>query len=242
SDPVRGTRSLFQCEHPPIRFAQGTLDLRAGMRLVRSQLSRQSRRKVSPMSRLLPHLIAGLLLCAAPVHALTPTEIDDYLARAQGTAEIKPAPRATDAEFLRRLSLDVRGVVPSLEETIAFLTDERPDKRARLVEAYLTSPERGEHWAAYWDKLLIGTLTEPGNRAIQRELKAGFRNWVAGQFNANQSYDDFIAEIVSARGTTEEAPQALPLARWRNAPESMAGSMSRVFLGADIQCAQCHDH
>jgi len=184
----------------------------------------------------------ALLLVAGQAAALTPAEIDDHLARAQGTAEVQPAPRATDAEFLRRVSLDVRGVVPTIEKTIAFLVDERPDKRQRLIDEFLASPQRGEHWGVYCDKLLVGTMTEPGNRTFQRQLKEDFRKWVAEQFNANVPYDEFIADIVSASGTTDDMPQALPLGRWRRAPESMAGSISRVFLGADIQCAQCHDH
>ncbi len=186
--------------------------------------------------------LAGWVALAAPAVSLTPADIDAHLANAQAAAEVQPAPPANDAAFLRRVSLDVRGVVPSLEETIAFLLDTKADKRERLVGQMLASPQRGEYWAAYWDKLLVGQLTEPGNVAIQRQLKSEFRDWIARQFNGNLPYDEFLAEIVSVEGTTEEAPQNLALARWRGSPENMAGTISRVFLGADIQCAQCHDH
>jgi len=194
------------------------------------------------MGRLFLLTLAGWLLLAGQAHGLTSQEIDDALARAQTAAHVQPAPRAADSVFLRRLSLDVRGVVPTLEETIAFLQDDRPDKRQRLIEAFLQSAERGSHWGAYWDKLLVGTLTEPANRRVQQQLKTGFRHWVAAQFNDNVPYHDFVSEIIVAQGTTTEVPQTLALARWRRSPESMAGSISRVFLGADIQCAQCHDH
>lgn len=187
-------------------------------------------------------LALALWLPAVGRPALTSAEIDAMLERAQRDAGVEPAPLADDAAFLRRLSLDVRGVVPTVEETIGFLKDESPGKRAAWIDKFLESPQRGEHWAAYWDKVLVGTLEQPQAAAAQQALKEPFRAWVAEQFNANAPYDEFMRAVVAARGQTNEVPEVLPLARWRDAPESMAGSMSRAFLGTQIQCAQCHDH
>lgn len=188
-------------------------------------------------------VLAGILLAAtATAGALDSAAIDAFLERAQRAAGVEPAPVVDDAGFLRRLSLDVRGIVPSVEETIEFLTDPSPHKRADWTARLLDSPERGAHWAAYWDKVLIGTLEQPSAPEAQYAIKSRWRAWATGRFNDNVSWDEFMRETVSARGRTDQDPETLPLARWRMAPENMAGTMSRAFLGSQIQCAQCHDH
>jgi len=184
-------------------------------------------------------LFAGLAV-AAP--AIEGAQVDALLEKAWAAQGVAPAGECTDSEFLRRLSLDVRGVIPTVQESIAFLADESPDKRTRVVDAWLASPERAEHWAAYWDKILVGTMEQPDNAAAQMRVKSHWRGWVAERFAANQPYDEFVREIVTADGDLREDPEVLPIARWRDQSENMAGSFSRVFLGRQIQCAQCHDH
>lgn len=174
--------------------------------------------------------------------ALTSGEIDRYLENYQKQRGIESAPAADDGAFLRRLSLDVRGAIPSIEETIAFLDDTRPDKRARVVEEFLLSEERGEQWAIYWEKVLIGVPEQPANPMGQYLLKNHWRDWAADEFNANRSFDQFMKDVLTARGTTRENPETLPIVRWRENPENAASTFSRAFLGIQIQCAQCHDH
>lgn len=191
-------------------------------------------------------LMAGVVLAGGSSTAragrLEPADIDRLLARAQAEAGVEAAPAATDEEFLRRLSLDVRGIIPTIDEVLEFTADTGADKRARWIDKFLASEERGRHWATYWDKVLVGKLEEPGNPAAQQALKNPWKEWVAGQFNANVPYTQFAEAIMTAEGTNTDAPQTLPLARWRMSPANMAGTMSRVFLGTNIQCAQCHDH
>ncbi len=192
-------------------------------------------------------LFLSALLCAAcALPGLSPAfsseDIDALLAAEWAGAGVEPAGIADDSQYLRRLSLDLRGVIPTIDETVAFLADESPDKHARIAEEWLASPERSEHWAAYWDKVLVGTLDQPVNPVAQIRLKSHFREWVAAEFDANTPYDDFFRAIVTAHGDLREEGAVLPLARWRDAPEDMAGSISRAFLGQQIQCAQCHDH
>ncbi len=197
--------------------------------------------KIFVSTRTLLALAAAFLLTAT-ASALTGAEIDAMLDAAHVQNNIEAAPPAADSEFLRRLSLDVRGIIPTIEESIAFLNDKSPDKRTEWTTKFLDSPERGENWGLYWDKVLVGTLDQPANPMAQRVVKGAWRNWVAEQFNANTPYDDFARAVISAEGEVFESPEAMPLARWRRAPENMAGTMSRVFLGTQIQCAQCHDH
>lgn len=178
---------------------------------------------------------------AAPA-ALTSDQLDALLEKEWDAKGIVPAAQATDAEFLRRLSLDVRGVIPTVEESVGFHGNPDPEKRAKAVDVWLASPERSTHWAAYWDKVLVGTLEQPDNAAAQLRVKEHWRTWVAERFAANQPYDEFVRDIMTADGDLREDPEVLPVARWRDQGENMAGSMSRVFLGRQIQCAQCHDH
>lgn len=187
----------------------------------------------------------AFLLAAAPAAAerrLDSATIDQYFDWLHAEQGIAPAPAADDASFIRRLSLDVRGVIPTAEEVAAFLADDSPGKRAELIDRFLEDPLRGEHWANYWDTLLVGVLEQPNAPVQQQRVKGPWKEWVAKQFNDNRSYDHFVRRIIIAEGDTGSVPEALPMARWRNAPESMAGTVSRVFLGSQIQCAQCHDH
>ncbi len=189
-------------------------------------------------------ILSCILFITGPAvaFALTPKDVDESLNASFKDQALIPANQTTDAEFLRRVSLDVRGVIPTIEETIAFLQDEAPNKREVLVENFLNDPLRGENWAAYWDKVLVGTLEQPESPAAQNQLKQQWKAWVAQQFETNVPYNTFAAEIISATGKYPADAQVLPMARWRDSPESMAGTVSRVFLGQQIQCAQCHDH
>ena len=198
------------------------------------------------MKKLFPVLclssVALSLLCPLAAQSLTPQAIDESLNKAYLHKELVPAAPADDAAFLRRLSLDVRGVIPTVEETIAFLQDESPTKREQLTQQYINDPLRSEHWADYWDKLLVGVLEQPDNVMVQSRIKTPWKQWVTTQFEANVPYDAFAREIISAQGEYPTDADVFPISRWRDAPENMAGTMSRVFLGQQIQCAQCHDH
>ncbi len=174
---------------------------------------------------------------------LSPEAIDAVLVAAAAKHEVMPAPRCTDAEFIRRLSLDVRGVIPTVEETIEFISDKSPEKRPTLVRKYLDDPLRGAAWAAYWDKLLVGNLTETvNNQNAAMRAKSTFKTWVEDEFNANRPLDEFAKRVITAAGPADVEPSTLPMVRWDGSAPDMAGTMSRVFLGRQIQCAQCHDH
>ncbi len=187
-------------------------------------------------------LAAGAVAGEAPP-PLTPEGIDSALLSAAAAAGVATTPTCSDAEFIRRLSLDVRGVIPTVEETIAFLGDRSEDKRRALVRKYLDDPLRGAAWAAYWDKLLVGSLNESiNNPNAAMKAKSTFKEWVEDEFNANRPLDEFARRVITAEGVSDRDPQTLPIIRWDGSAPDMAGTMSRVFLGRQIQCAQCHDH
>jgi hypothetical protein len=197
--------------------------------------------------RSLPGILAVLLLLlpglAGAQPRLTSERLDALIEAELAREGIAPAPLAGDAEFLRRASLDIRGVIPSVEEASAFLSDSGPDRRARWIDIFLADARRGERWANYWDRLLVGTLdASSASPTREARMKAPWRDWVAKQFNGNVPLDRFATAIIAAEGPTDLAPWTLPVARWEGSAPDVAGTMSRVFLGRQIQCAQCHNH
>jgi hypothetical protein len=152
---------------------------------------------------------------------------------------VTPAPAADDGEYIRRVTLDLVGRVPTLPETTAYLADRAPDKRERLVDRLLASPGFGEHWADLTESLLFGG--EP-DRKIERDDP---RSYFVTAFNENWRYDRVATDILTATGTLRDNPAgAFLVAREKGGggPEAAAGATARIFLGLQIQCAQCHDH
>lgn len=189
-------------------------------------------------------LVPFLLFCTlARAGGLTPTKIDEALEAAQAAAGVTPVPLCDDATFLRRASLDVRGVIPTRAEVDAFLADKTADKRARTIEEFLKSTERSNHWADYWDRILVGSYSEQGDeKRVLEESKVLWHQWVVKQYDANVPYTKFVQDVVTAEGPVDRVPAGVPVARWKGEPQDVAGTMSRVFLGMQIQCAQCHNH
>ncbi|HEV3005594.1 MAG TPA: DUF1549 and DUF1553 domain-containing protein, partial [Pirellulales bacterium] len=149
---------------------------------------------------------------------------------------IVPSEPADDATFLRRLYLDVIGTLPTADEARAFLADTGPDKRARLIDRVLDREEYADYWAMRWSDLLRvdrDRVTPPVAIATSR--------WLHRQFAENRPYDEFVREIVTVQGNTAaEGPAGFY--RVLDTPELLARSMSQLFLGVRIECAQCHHH
>ncbi|MBS2030621.1 MAG: DUF1549 domain-containing protein [Deltaproteobacteria bacterium] len=187
-------------------------------------------------------------------------KVDGMLARLQSGANLKPAPIIDDATFLRRVTLDLTGTLPEPDAVRAFLADQSLDKRAKAVDALLASPAYAQHWAAYWGDLLLPLRAQKG--IIDR---GAFHRWLLHRFNENAGYNQWVFDLVSATGQNSiGGEEALPrntgdiddtreaqagvngavnwLLQYREAPQDLAGNTSRIFLGVQIQCAQCHDH
>jgi hypothetical protein len=157
-------------------------------------------------------------------------------------AKVTPAPGADDGAFLRRVSLDLIGRVPTLEETRTFLADPSlPDRRARLVDRLLGSHEFAEHWGDLYADLLFGQE----RKAAKLEKQFDPQGWLVKAFQENRGYDQIARDLLTATGDLREnGAVAFVVARARGGggPEAVTGAMARVFLGLQIQCAQCHDH
>jgi len=164
--------------------------------------------------------------------------IDREVTTAWRTKNLQPAPLADDAEFLRRVSLDLIGVIPDYRETVAFLDDRDPAKREKLVDRLLADPRYAQHQADVWDMILFGR-NPPGYDTDKRE---SFQAWLRKQFADNVGYDQWAKAILKAEGNTIDDGPPMYFVQYRNQPEDAVESISQIFLGVQLQCARCHDH
>lgn len=162
----------------------------------------------------------------------------DELLREEWTRKgIKPAGTSSDAEFLRRVNLDLNGVIPRVSRVREFVADENPEKRVALIDELIASPRFSTHLATTWRSVILTADFDPA----QLQRAAGLQRWLRQQFMANLRYDRIVAEFLSATGTAETGP-AIFYQELEGRPEKLAANTSRVFLGIQMQCAECHDH
>lgn len=149
---------------------------------------------------------------------------------------IAPSNAASDTEYLRRVYLDVIGTLPTPAESRAFLADRSPDKRTKLVDALLERPEYADLWALRWADLL---QVERG--ALGHKRAYSYYRWIRESIAANKPLDEFARELITAEGPVDEVgPANFYLAVKK--PGQMGNSLSQVFLGVRIACAECHHH
>src|SRR5439155_7250587 len=149
---------------------------------------------------------------------------------------IPPSGLADDATFLRRAYLDVIGTLPTTAEARAFLADKDAGKRAKLVDHLLGRPEYADFWAMKW-----GDILRVDKDAVTPQGAVAMTRWLRRQFAENRPYDAMVRDILTASGpTTAEGPAAFY--KVLNTPELVSRSVSQVFLGVRIECAQCHHH
>ncbi|MEZ5941765.1 MAG: DUF1553 domain-containing protein [Planctomycetaceae bacterium] len=150
--------------------------------------------------------------------------------------QIPPSELCTDDEFLRRLTLDLAGRLPTIEEATQFLQDASPDKRERVIARLLDSPDHAAFWSLKWADVLRANsnkLKSPGVHKFLRWIYAGVLN--------DQPMDDFARELLTAQGSVFENPAAN---YWRASrdPTDAVETTAQLFLGIRMQCAKCHNH
>jgi hypothetical protein len=169
-----------------------------------------------------------------PKSALAPANfVDELVFDKLSKLRIEASGPATDAEFMRRVYLDLMGVVPEPEEARHFLNDTSPDKRARLVDALLVRPEYAEFWAMKWGDLLANSVL------VVHDGTAYLQDWLRESFRTNKPYDQFVRELLTATGSSWDSGAVNYFAR---TPEDLVAVTSQVFLGVGLECARCHDH
>ncbi len=182
-----------------------------------------------------------VLACATSLQAADTSlrdVIDKHVADQQAKQKVSPASPATDAQFMRRLYLDLVGTIPTHDDAKAFIDDKSTDKRAKLIDRLLDDPRYAQHQTDVWDMVWFGR-NPPGYDADKRP---GFHKWLAEQFNKNTPYDRIVSAMLKAEGNTAEHGAPYYLVQYRNKPQDAAQAVAQRFLGVQLQCARCHDH
>ncbi len=162
--------------------------------------------------------------------------IDEQVLAKLRSLNLPPSPRASDDEFIRRAYLDTIGILPTAQETKAFLADHSTKKRDALIEELLNRPEFVDYWAYKWSDLLLVK-----SEKLKPAAMWAYYNWVRASVASNKPWDQFASEIVTARGSTLENGAA-NFFILHEEPKVLAETTSQAFLGMSINCAQCHNH
>ena len=162
--------------------------------------------------------------------------IDELVLAKLENLGLPPSPPATDAEFLRRAFIDTIGLLPTVEETRAFLADSSTDKRAKLIDQLLARPEFVDYWAYKWSDLLLVT-----SERLKPAAMWSYYHWIRNNVAANTPWDQFTRNLVTATGSTLQNGAANFFVLHQDPPE-LAETVSVAFLGMSINCAKCHNH
>ncbi|MDX1948800.1 MAG: DUF1549 domain-containing protein [Pirellulaceae bacterium] len=174
---------------------------------------------------------------AKPLAKLTVAELDALMEKHVGG--IADAAIVADEDYLRRVTLDLIGRQPTMPESQAFAADNSADKRAKLVEKLLASPEFGTNWANYWSDVISYRTPSPELTFLNYGTLKG---WLAGEFNGGKGWDETTYKIITAVGKVGENPAATFVGFHQADKSRLASETTRVFLSTQIQCAECHDH
>jgi hypothetical protein len=171
--------------------------------------------------------------------------IDQLITHRWEIEQIQPAGPADDAEFLRRVWLDIAGRIPPAADVLDFLEDDSPMKRRQAVDDLLSGPNYVLNFTNFWRTVM---LPEVDSNFNARFLTPGFEAWLRTRLIDDTHCDELVREILTASisGSNQfNAPAGTPVAFYQAKevkPENLAAATSRMFLGVRIECAQCHDH
>jgi len=150
--------------------------------------------------------------------------------------QILPSELCTDSEFLRRAYLDTTGRLPTIAESRAFLNDDDPQKRKKLIDRLVDSPDFAAFWTMKWSDILRSNTKKVNGTGVHK-----YRQWIYHSILNDKPLDRFARELLTAKGSVYENPAAN---YWRVSrdPNDATESTAQLFLGIRIQCAKCHNH
>jgi hypothetical protein len=171
--------------------------------------------------------------------------LDQIINKRLEQAKIQAGHRAADADFTRRLHLDLTGRIPTLLQIRDYLENDSPNKLEERVDELLASPQFASNFSHYFRSVMLGGSNNMQAQAFQFQ----FEGWLRNRLSGNTSYDKIAREVVSAPASNQGvpinqggfSPTAFYLVN-ENKAENLAGAAARVFLGIRIECAQCHKH
>lgn len=163
-------------------------------------------------------------------------KLDTLVSRKLDSLGLKPSPKCSDSDFLRRAYLDVIGVTPSPDEARAFLADIDPLKRDKLIQMLLNRPEYADYWTLRWGDILRCSRTNLGDKGM-----ASLNSWIHDSVESNKRWDQFARELLLAQGSSY-TNGAANYYRSATSPQALTEATSQIFLGVRIECAKCHNH
>lgn len=174
----------------------------------------------------------------AEIYAQLPRNnfIDDLVWEKLQRLNITPSNGCDDHTFLRRATTDICGRIPTVDEVTSFLADKSADKRARLVDRLLLEPEFADHWANKWADLL-----RPNPYHVGIKATFNYDRWIRQSFHDRKPWDQFVRELITARGSTFHNG-AVTMFRDRRQPDELTTMVSQLFVGVRLDCARCHHH
>lgn len=170
---------------------------------------------------------------------ITAEEIDEMVVAELEKAGIaKSGKRISDDRFVRRVFIDTIGQLPGPADIEEYVNNPAPDKKAKLIDRLLDMPQYGQNWGRFWRDVVVYRATASRNRLFPFDAET----WLTDQLNKNTSWGAIVSAMLTAEGLSTEIPQGFFVAAHEGKPEELAGEASRIFLGIQISCAQCHDH
>jgi hypothetical protein len=162
------------------------------------------------------------------------------------TLRIVPSELCDDETFLRRVTLDLAARVPTVEEYAAFMADDSADKRGRKIDALLASDDFTDYITALWGELCRINSQDYTGRGDSHKPANAFFNWLREQMAEDRPFDEVVAEMATAVGSTNTDGQTglytMLIKDYRLNPKVLAADFSQLFLGVRMQCAECHNH
>jgi len=213
----------------------GILALSAGPDAAFAQKKRPTPTKDAPKAVAVAGFLApGVKLSAEQLAK----HVDAALDKKLKADKVAVSPRCDDGEFVRRVYLDVTGKIPTAEQAAAFLDSKDSAKRSKLIDELLASKEYGRHMADIWQALLLPRNSD--NRRLMQYYPLLVK-WLEEQFNANSSWDKMTKDVLTATGEIDKNGAAVFYLANPSA-DKMTDGVTRMFLGVQLQCAQCHNH
>jgi hypothetical protein len=196
------------------------------------------------MARFDTHTVGTQTLVLPAGVEFKPTEeapanyIDELVGAKLNTMRINPSGICTDEEFLRRVSLDVVGRLPTRDEYDVFMNDSNPNKRAQKIDELLERKEFAEIWALKWSELLM--VKSVPNRVEYKPMFL-YSQWITRQIASGVPLDEMVRNLLGASGGSFSSP-AVNFYQIEDTTQKTAENVAQVFLGTRLQCAQCHNH
>ncbi|MAR09529.1 MAG: hypothetical protein CL681_06090 [Blastopirellula sp.] len=203
----------------------------------------QAKKPAKPAKPKIPRLQSTRQVAIAKVKrdsksvAVAAMRIDRMVEKNYEKHNVVAHPMTTDAQFVRRVYLDITGMIPTLPQVTSFLNDKTASKRARLIDQLLNSRGYGSHSYNYWANIL--RLTD---RPTNNIMGYPYNEWIKDSLRSNKPYDVWVREMLTAEGKIWDNPASGYLLRDAGMPLDNLNNTVRVFLGTRIGCAQCHDH